>query len=73
MNYIVAVTNDVDLPTCNHVLPPEGMEKFSYPASTWAIFEANGELPDALQKVYKQFYREWLDILYSGWATISTK
>lgn len=60
MNYIVAVTNHVDLPTCNHVSPPEGMEEFSYPGSTWVIFEANGELPDAVQKVYKQFYTEWL-------------
>lgn len=28
--------------------------------ATWAIFEANGELPDATQKIYKQFYTEWL-------------
>lgn len=36
------------------------MEEFSYPAATWAVFEANGELPSATQKVYKQFYTEWL-------------
>ncbi len=60
MNYIIAVTNHVDTPECKHVPALEGMEEFSYPAATWAIFEANGELPGAIQKVYKQFYTEWL-------------
>ncbi len=60
MDYIVAVTNFVDMPECQYIIAPEGMREFSYPAATWAIFEANGELPDAIQKVYKQFYTEWL-------------
>lgn len=60
MDYILAVTNFVDAPSCNYVPSLEGMEEFSYPAATWAIFEANGEPPDAVQKVYKQFYTEWL-------------
>lgn len=60
MDYIIGVTNFVDVPECRHVIALEGMMEFSYPASTWAIFEANGELPDAIQKVYKQFYTEWL-------------
>lgn len=60
MDYILAVTNYVDVPTCNYISPPEGMQEFSYPPSTWAIFEANGKLPDAVQKIYKQFYTEWL-------------
>lgn len=38
----------------------EGMKEFSYPAATWVVSEANGELPNAIQKVYKQFYTEWL-------------
>lgn len=59
MNYIIAVTNHVDVPECTYVPVLEGMEEFSYPAATWAIFEANGELPNATQKVYKQFYSEW--------------
>ena len=60
MEYIIAVTNHVDAPNCKCIPVIEGMIEFSYPAATWAIFEANGELPDATQKVYKQFYSEWL-------------
>ncbi|MFD2670411.1 AraC family transcriptional regulator [Marinicrinis sediminis] len=60
MQYIIGVTSDMDVEGCKHVPAMEGMEEFEYPAATWAIFEANGELPDATQKVYKQFYSEWL-------------
>ena len=60
MSYIIAVTSHVDVQECKHIPVLEGMQEFSYPASTWAIFEANGELPDATQNVYKQFYTEWL-------------
>lgn len=60
MEYIIAVTNFVDVPNYNHIPAIEGMEEFSYPSATWAIFEANGELPEATQRVYKQFYTEWL-------------
>ena len=60
MNYIIAVTSHVDIPECEHIPALAGMQEFSYPAATWAIFEANGELPNAIQKVYKQFYTEWL-------------
>ncbi|MDX9918108.1 MAG: AraC family transcriptional regulator [Gudongella sp.] len=60
MNYIIAVTSHVDVHECKHFPVLEGMQEFSYPAATWAIFEANGELPDSTQKVYKQFYTEWL-------------
>ena len=60
MNYILAVTNHVDVPECKHLPAIDGMQEFSYPEATWAIFEANGELPNAIQKIYKQFYTEWL-------------
>ncbi len=60
MNYIVAVTSYVNVPECQHITTIEGMDEFSYPEATWAIFEANGKLPNATQKVYKQFYTEWL-------------
>ncbi len=60
MEYIIAVTNFVDAPNCNHITVIEGVEEFSYPSAIWAIFEANGELPEATQRVYKQFYTEWL-------------
>lgn len=60
MDYFIAVTSHVDVPECKYNPPLEGMKEFSYPAAIWAIFEANGELPDATQNVYKQFYTEWL-------------
>ncbi|BAE83022.1 AraC family transcriptional regulator [Desulfitobacterium hafniense] len=66
MNYIIAVTNHVDVSECQPIPVLEGMEEFAFPAAAWAIFEANGELPDATQKVYKQFYTEWLP--NSGYA-----
>lgn len=65
MEYIIAVTNFVDIPECKHIPILDGMKEISYPAATWVIFEANGELPNATQKVYKQFYSEWL--LNSGY------
>ncbi|HWT74853.1 MAG TPA: GyrI-like domain-containing protein [Mobilitalea sp.] len=60
MVYIIGVTNYVDVPECKPVPALYKMTEFSYPAATWAIFEANGELPDAIQNIYKQFYTEWL-------------
>ena len=60
MNYIIAVTNDIDVPECKHVPVLDGMQEYTFPAATWAIFEANGEIPEATQKIYKQFYTEWL-------------
>ena len=66
MRYILAVTNWVDEEECTPISPPEGMEEISYPAATWAVFEANGGLPEAVQRVYKEFYTEWLP--NSGYA-----
>ncbi len=60
MDYIIGVTNYVDAPDCTHVPVLEGMKEVGYPAATWAVFEANGKLPDAVQNIYKQFYTEWL-------------
>ncbi len=39
---------------------PESLSKLNIPASTWAIFEAIGPMPDALQKLWKRIYSEWL-------------
>ncbi|MDI9215693.1 AraC family transcriptional regulator [Clostridium tertium] len=60
MEYIIGVTNHVDTLDCEYVPVLEGMKEISYPAGTWVIFEANGELSNAIQEVYKQFYTEWL-------------
>ena len=60
MDYILAVTNHVDIPDCYHAPVPEGMTVFSYPAATWVIINADGEIPKAVQDVYQKFYSEWL-------------
>lgn len=60
MDYILGITNYVDVPDCAHVSAPEGMREFSYPAATWVIINADGELPRAVQDIYHQFYAEWL-------------
>lgn len=60
MDYILAVTSHVDTPDCIYAPAPEGMMEFSYPAATWAIINADGELPRAVQDVYRKFYSEWL-------------
>ncbi|WP_108669963.1 GyrI-like domain-containing protein [Peribacillus acanthi] len=35
------------------------LEEREVPASTWAIFESIGPLPDAIQKVWHNIYTEW--------------
>ncbi len=37
----------------------EGMEELSVPACNWAIFEATGPMPDAIQEVTKRIFTEW--------------
>lgn len=60
MEYILAVTNHVDTQDCTPVPALDGMTEFSYPCATWAIINADGELPRAVQDIYSQFYAEWL-------------
>jgi len=60
MDYIQAVTNHVETPGCNHVAAPEGMAEFSYPAATWVVINADGEIPKAINDIYQEFYSEWL-------------
>lgn len=60
MDYILAVTNYVDTPDCTYIPAPTRMTEFSYPAATWVIINADGEIPKAVQEVYQKFYSEWL-------------
>lgn len=60
MDYFIGITNHVDVPNCAHVSAPDGMEELRIKPATWAILEANGDLPNAVQRIYKQFYSEWL-------------
>lgn len=39
---------------------PEGFQIIDIPAYTWAIFKCVGPTPDAIQKTWKDIYREWL-------------
>jgi len=39
---------------------PSALSSLDIPASTWAIFEATGPLPDALQELWTRIYTEWL-------------
>ncbi len=38
---------------------PENLAKLEVKASTWAVFEAVGTFPDALQNVWGRIYSEW--------------
>ena len=39
---------------------PEGFTKRKIPAFTWAKFRSVGPMPDAIQKVNRQIFTEWL-------------
>ncbi|OIK19748.1 AraC family transcriptional regulator [Bacillus amyloliquefaciens] len=38
---------------------PNHLSQLEVPASTWAVFEAVGSFPDALQEVWGRIYSEW--------------
>ncbi len=37
----------------------EDLESFEIPASTWAVFESVGPMPEAIQKVWERIFSEW--------------
>ena len=39
---------------------PEGMEEYLVPATTYAVFECIGAMPDAIQKLQQRMVAEWL-------------
>ncbi len=39
---------------------PEGFEKFTIPAATWAVFKCVGPMPNAIQDMWHRVYSEWL-------------
>lgn len=39
---------------------PQGMARKVIPAATWAVFEAVGAMPHAIQEVWQRIYTEWL-------------
>ncbi|TMW72893.1 AraC family transcriptional regulator [Alteribacter natronophilus] len=38
---------------------PEQFDQLTIPASTWAVFEVHGPMPDAMQKAWEQIMSEW--------------
>lgn len=51
-DYYIAVTKTGDQ-------IPEGMNELKIPASTWAVFECVGPIPQAMQQVWKDIFSEW--------------
>lgn len=54
-DYYIGVTSEAG--------PPQGMESYEVPASTWAIFDCVGAIakdPGVMQKLQKRIFSEWL-------------
>ena len=60
IDYYMGVTTYVNEPQCKRFEALEGMDTVEFPEATWVMLEANGKLPDAVQKMYRKFYNEWL-------------
>ena len=39
---------------------PEDLEEITVPASSWAVFQIIGPMPNAMQEIWKRIYSEWL-------------
>ena len=39
---------------------PEDLEEITIPASSWAVFQIIGPMPNAMQEIWKRIYSEWL-------------
>lgn len=39
--------------------PPEGLDTLDVPAGTWAVFENEGEFPQALQYLWRDVFTQW--------------
>lgn len=66
MEYIIGITNHVDVADCAYVPAPKDMKEFTYPAATWVIISTEGDTKESVQSIYKHFYSEWLPS--SGYA-----
>ena len=42
-----------------HSVPNSGWRQLEIPAATWAIFNVQGALPDAIQQVWRRIFEEW--------------
>lgn len=39
--------------------PPEGLDALDVPAGTWAVFESEGEFPQAIQYLWRDVFTQW--------------
>ncbi len=53
-DYYISVASDKPLPA--------GMEEYTVPAATWAIFECVGAMPKAIQELQTRIVSEWLPV-----------
>lgn len=51
-DYYIAAASDMDV--------PEGLEEYTVPSCTWAIFTCIGPMPSAIQNLQKRIVTEWL-------------
>ncbi len=51
-DYYIAVSSDREI--------PEGMQAYTVPEGTWAVFECIGPMPHALQHMQRRIVTEWL-------------
>jgi len=51
-DYYISVASDKPL--------PEGLEEYVVPATTWAIFQCVGAMPNAIQELQSRIVSEWL-------------
>ena len=52
VDYYIAVATDREA--------PEGMEEYTVPACTWAVFSGEGQSPQAIQSLQQRIVSEWL-------------
>ncbi|WP_343209289.1 AraC family transcriptional regulator [Anaerolentibacter hominis] len=50
--YFIAAATDREV--------PEGMDEYTIPACTWAVFPGSGTMPGAIQEIEKRAVTEWL-------------
>ena len=58
--YYIAVASDRE--------PPAGMYTEEIPPCTWAIFQGQGRLPEAMQALQRRIVAEWLPDSGYEWA-----
>lgn len=58
--YYIAVAAEVSV--------PEGMEEWTVPAATWAVFSGQSQQPNAIQELQRRVVSEWLPDSGYEWA-----